>query len=224
MEPVSNLGKLGRFLLLLVGMIFLVFGSYTVVSNMPPQHMGQCTAVISGFAEKTETTETTNNTETLVSYTVNGEKYNDIPLGQFEMSWRVGDQVTILYNKNAPDEISTKTITYGGWILILFSLPFILIGIYTLVTMRKRTVRTPEEIAEDEERTTEGKLKYKSTSIFIPLSAGIPLISIGIILTILEHQPVMGILSLVMGAGATYVGIRSVVLYFWIKDKNKKEK
>ena len=49
MEPVSNLGKLGRFLILLAGIVLLFFGGMTVVYNKPPENMGQCRAVISGF-------------------------------------------------------------------------------------------------------------------------------------------------------------------------------
>ena len=221
MEPVSNLGKLGRFLLLLTGIVLLFFGGLTVVNNMPPQNMGQCNAVITGFSEKNESSAAEDTTETLVSFNVNGKSYKDIPLGQYEISWHVGDEITVLYNKNDPNDISTKTMTYGGWIVILFSLPFIVIGIYTLVTIRRKAARTPEEIAEDEERTTQGKLKYKSSSIFISLTAGIPLISIGIIFIILEHNPIFGILSLVLGAGAAYVGIRSIIIYFIIKNRNK---
>lgn len=221
MEPVSNLGKLGRFLILLAGIVLLFFGGMTVVYNKPPENMGQCRAVISGFVLVTKDSVPEDTTETLVSYTVNGKSYKDIPLGQYEVSWNVGDELTVLYNKNDPTDISTKTMTYGGWIVILFSLPFIVIGIYTLVTIRRRAPRTPEEIAEDEERTTKGKLKYKASSIMISLSAGIPLISIGIILIILEHNHIIGLLSLILGAGAAFVGVRSVIMYFIIKNSHK---
>ena len=113
--------------------------------------------------------------------------------------------------------------TYIGFIIILSSLPFIIIGIYTLTNLNRKAAKTPEEIAEDEERTTAGKLKYKVSSIVISLAAGIPVTLIGLTFMYLEHNSVLGMLVLILGIITTLVGLRSVVLFIIIKYRHRRD-
>lgn len=222
MEPVSNLGKFGRSLLIVVGAVLLAVGIIINVNQTEPDNTAECTAVITAF-ESNIGSDTIKDEyiDTLVSYKVGPEQYSDISLGQYERSWSVGDEITVYYLKDDPTEIRTKTMTYGGWIFILFSIPFIIIGIYMLMSIRRRAAKTPEEIAEDEERTTAGKLKYKVSSIVIPLSAGIPVCAVGVVLQYLEHNSALALLAFVLGGGAVVVGVRSVALYFIIKHNKR---
>ncbi len=225
MEPVSNLGKFGRVLLIAVGVILMVVGIFfTSKQNISESNTGECTATIVGFKTDTKNaTAHTEYTETIVDYKVGNHDYNNISLGQYEAQWNLGDKLTIFYSKDDPSNIKTKTMTYGGWLIILLSLPFLIIGIFMLVTMRRNAAKTPEEIAEDEERTTAGKLKYKVSSIVIPLSAGIPITAMGLIFHIMEHSSVLGILLIVLGGIAIFAGLRSVILYIIIKYRHRKE-
>ncbi len=222
MEPVSNLGRFGRVLLIVVGIILLCIGIYLTIENKNPDNAVECEATITGF--KTEDTNTVmgDNTGTLVTYKVGRKQYTDIELGQYESSWKVGDKIVIYYLTNNPMDITTKTITYGGWIVIIMSLPFLIIGIYTILSVRRRSAKTPEEIAEDEERTTAGKLKYKVSSIVIPLAGGIPCCMISVILSYLEHSPIPALLFFILGVCAVAVGIRSIVVYFIIKHRRRR--
>ncbi len=224
MEPVSNLGKFGRILLILFGIALIVLGTAITVDQKTPENAVECTATITSFKLSDEpTVSNVKYTDTYVSYTFNGHLYDNIELGQYETSWEIGDKITVYCVSDNPTQIKTKTMTYGGWIIILLSLPFIIIGIYMLANVRIRASKTPEEIAEDEERTTAGKLKYKVSSIIIPLAAGIPVFAIGIVLNFLEHNPALSWLCFFLGGGATIVGLRSIVLYFIIKYRHYKD-
>lgn len=223
MEPVTNLGKFGRVLLIAVGIILLCIGIYLTTENKNPDNAVECEAIITGFRTVDTNTVRGDDISTLVSYKVGKKQYTDIELGQYESSWKVGDKIIIYYLTNNPMDITTKTITYGGWILITMSLPFLIIGTYMLISVRRRSNKTPEEIAEDEERTTAGKLKYKMSSIVIPLAGGIPCCIIAVILSYLEHSPIPALLCFVLGVGAIAAGIRSIVIYFIIKYRRRKK-
>ncbi len=225
MEPVSNVGRFTRILLIIIGIVLIVIG--TVISTLQLGFFtgeDQTTAEIVGFrVVQEELPVNTENTVTLVKYTVNGKQYDQVELGQYEKLWKEGDQLTICYNREHPEQIRTKTMTYIGFIIILASFPFIIIGIYTLTNLNRQAAKTPEEIAEDEERTTAGKLKYKVSSIVISLATGIPVTLIGLMFIYLEHHSVFGLLCTVMGIIATLVGLRSVLLFVIIKYRHKKE-
>lgn len=225
MEPVSNFGKFGRLILIVVGSVLLCIGIYLTMENKNPNNAVECRATITGF-ETVKNTDSIDGEDinTLVTYKVGNKQYSDIALGQYENSWKVGDQITIYYLSNNPMDITTKTMAYGGWIVTILSLPFLIIGIYTLVGERRRASKTPEEIAEDEERTTAGKLKYKISSIVIPFAGGLPCCMIAVILSYLEHSPIPALLFFILGGSAVIVGVRSVVLYFIIRHRKHKMK
>ena len=225
MEPVSNLGKFGRALMVLVGILFLAAGIFLTVSQNTDEKMIECKAVITGFPTMVRSDTNISYSETTVQFTLPGTSQNiEATLGQFEKSWKIGDTLTILVDKNDPQIIRTKTMTYGGWLLILISMPFIIIGLYMIMSIRRRAAKTPEEIAEDEERTTAGKLKYKVSSIVIPFSAGIPVTAMGIIFLYFENNSALGLLSLILGGVSIYAGIHSVIVYIIIKYRHYKDK
>ena len=223
MEPVSNVGRFGRMLMLCVGIVLLVIGSYFTIREAVPDNSRQTTATIIGFAEQTENDSGLARTYTLVSYNIGNNHYDNVALGQYEKSWKTGDRITIIYDPDSPEDIQTKAMTYGGFILILLGIPFVFLSIFYTVTIRRRAAKTPEEIAEDEERTTAGKLKYKISSIVIPLSVGIPIFSIGTICQFLENNSELGMLCMLLGGITIIVGIRALVIYFIIKYRHYKE-
>lgn len=224
MEPVSTLGKYGRGLMITVGLILLLIGVSLIVIQSSTTDSPEVSAVITGFNIPEDRTRQPENSTALVTYTVGGVKYENIELGQFEQSWNVGDTIMIRYNPADPTEIQTRTMTYLGWVVALASLPFLSIGLFTTLSIRRRAARTAAEIAEDEERTTQGKLKYKVSSIVIPMCAGLPVMAIGIIFYYLEHNSVFGMFALLMGAIAVVVGLRAVAYFALIKYKESRER
>ena len=224
MEPVSNLGKFGRLLLVIVGIILIVMGTAAIVDQRPPKDSAETTATITDFRTISDGGDrSSGRMVTIVAYTAEGKEYRNIELGQYEAQWKKGDHISIYYSASNPTDIRSRTMTYGGWLLVLASLPFLIIGIYMLANVRKRNAKTPEEIAEDEERTTEGKLKYKASSVVIPLGSGIPVLGMGIIFLYLEHSSALGLLLLILGGIASLVGIRSAVLFLMIMRRHRKE-
>ncbi len=224
MEPISNFGKFGRLVIVILGIGLLAWGIFSTIDNKIPDNADECQAVITGFImPENNSRKDLSEFDTLVSYSVNGRDYYGIRLGQYEASWKTGDTITVYYDKNDPEKIQTKTKTYGGWLFMLASIPFIVIGLFSLISVRRRAAKTVDEIAEDEERTTAGKLKYKASSILYTLSAGIPCVMIGVLLYLLEHRSVLALLFFVMGCISTFAGVRSIVKYFIIKYRRQKE-
>ena len=111
MEPVTNLGKFGRVLLIAVGIILLCIGIYLTTENKNPDNAVECEAIITGFRTVDTNTVRGDDISTLVSYKVGKKQYTDIELGQYESSWKVGDKIIIYYLTNNPMDITTKTIT-----------------------------------------------------------------------------------------------------------------
>lgn len=224
MEPVSTLGRYGRGLMITVGIVLMLIGISLIVTEGNSAQTAEVSAVITGFRISPDTTRPPENSTALVTYTVGGVEYKDIELGQYEQNWSVGDTVMIRYDPAEPTAIQTRTMTYFGWIVALASLPFLSIGLFMTMSIRRRAARTAAEIAEDEERTTEGKLKYKVSSIVIPMCAGLPVMAIGIIFYYLEHNSIFGMFALLLGAIAVVVGLRAVAYFVLIKYKEGREK
>ena len=213
MEPTSNLGRFGRLLLVLSGIALLALGIFFTARQQIPWNLKPATSVITGFVCEDPDAEVGGYTLTLVRYELNGTQYESIPLHQYEASWQIGNEVRILADKHHPEDIKTPTMIYGGWLMMLASIPFLVIGPYTILTARRKSNRTPEEIAEDEERTPVGKMKYKVSSIVIPLSTGLPLTAMALIFYLLEGRSVLALLLLLLGVIASLVGIRSAVMF-----------
>ncbi len=223
MEPVSNVGRFTRILLIIIGIVLIVTGAVLTTMQFTAIGEPQTTATITGFRTISEQNVPDKATVTIVSYSIDGKKYDDVELGQYEEQWKPGDKLNISYSPDDPEKINTKTMVFLGPIVILASLPFIIVGIYTLMNFNRQAAKTPEEIAEDEERTTAGKLKYKVSSIVISLATGIPVTLMGLVMIYLEHKSVLGMLTLILGVISTIVGLRSIVLFIIIKYRHKKE-
>lgn len=223
MEPVSTLGKFGRTFFLILGILILIIGIIITVHQHDTRKTAPCVATITAFSTKSESPDSEPQVSTLVSYTFNGKEYQNIALAQIEANWEIGDQITVYCSYDNPTDIKTGTMSYGGWLVILLSVPFITISFYMLMTMnRSDQKRTAEEIADDEEQTKNGKLKYKTSSIIIPLSAGIPVTLMGLIFLFLEHQSALAWIALILGCSASAAGIRSFILYLKIKYTSQK--
>lgn len=221
MEPVSNLGRYGRGLIITVGIILILVGLGLIAVQHGSHDGRECLAEIIeiNHVDGAPRSAENNNTVTVL-FEADGKPVT-ATLGQFEASWEVGDTILIQYDPSDPTKVQTRTMTYLGWVVLIASLPFLSIGIFMTLSVRRRAAKTPEEIAEDEERTTAGKLKYKVSSIVIPLCAGIPVWAIGIVFFYLEHNSVLGTLAAILGCICIIAGLRSVVYYVIIKYRRK---
>ncbi len=220
MEPVSSLGKYGRGLMLTAGVILLMIGISLIIIQQGTHDNNECLAEIVEINYSDELSHTAENTTVTVRYPVGGHTVT-AELGQYEASWNVGDKIMIQYDPDNPSNVRTRTMTYLGWIILIASMPFLSIGLFMTISIRRRAAKTPEEIAEDEERTTAGKLKYKVSSIVIPLCAGIPVWAIGIIFFYLEHNSMLGTMAAILGCICIIAGFRSVVYYVIIKYRRR---
>ena len=225
MEPISNFGRFGKYVILLAGIGLLIWGGFTSIKYSMPDLSAKCEAVITSFeaAPDKQKDDTIKYSDALVSYTIDGVHYDNVSLGQYEASWVIGDTITVIYDRNNPVKIQTLTRTFSGIIIFLASIPLLVISLFSIISVRRKASKTPEEIAEDEERTTAGKLKYKVTSIVYPLSAGIPIMAIGIIFYLMERNFILSLLFIVLGTIATLVSIRALIFYFIIKYRNHKD-
>ncbi len=200
---IDRIGTRSSVVLLIVGIACLAFGIYLQVrTNNLPGDAIECTATITAFKNDPDSSMQT--TYTLVSYEVNGTTYTDIPLGQYEGSWRVGDTVEICCNKDDHKHIWTRTMQYRGIFYILFSASFLLVAIYKLLQFRmlKKKNETDMDIS--------GQEKFKLSSGFIPLASGLPLTVTGIMYWIMEHS-VLGIIIFFLGVTAVLTGIISII-------------
>lgn len=225
MEPISNFGRFGKYIILLVGIGLMIWGGFSAVKYSMPDISARCEAVISDFVivKDNDIADQVKYNDTLVNYSISGKSYNNISLGQYEASWVIGDKITIIYNRNDPVKIQTITRTFSGIIIFLAGIPFVVISLFSIISVRRRAAKTPEEIAEDEERTTSGKLKYKVTSIVYPISAGIPITAIGIIFYLMENNFILTLLFCFLGIISTLVGVRAIIYYIIIKYRNHKD-
>lgn len=227
MEPVSSIGKYGKFFLLFLGIALLIIGISATAVHYPSSEMTPCTATITSFSLKTSlknsSSDEVSEAKTLVSYTFKGKKYENIELNQIESSWQTGNQIIIYCDNNNPTNIRTGTMSYGGFLIILLSLPFILISSYMIITTKRQPNKSDDyDNSETEEKTVKIKLKYKAGSIIIPLSAGIPIMLMGIILLSFENHSALAWLMIVLGFFASSAGIRSLIMYFEIKNNPPK--
>ena len=212
---IDRIGTRGSIALLIVGLLCLAFGIFLLVrTNDLPWDAIECEATITAFETGSESQMQT--TETLVSYEVDGKAYSKIPLGQYEGSWRVGDKVKICVSKEDNTKIWTRTMQYRGIFYILFSASFLLVAIYKL--MQFKMLKNRKTAETDLEGS--GNDKFRLSSGFIPLAAGIPLTVTGILYWIMEHS-VLGILIFFLGITAVLTGIVSIIDFIRFKRSQK---
>ena len=101
MEPVSNLGKFGRLLLVIVGIILIVMGTAAIVDQRPPKDSAETTATITDFRTISDGGDrSSGRMVTIVAYTAEGKEYRNIELGQYEAQWKKGDHISIQNYEN----------------------------------------------------------------------------------------------------------------------------
>lgn len=200
---IERIGKRGSIVMLIAGLFCLVFGIFLQIrTNDLPLDAVELTATITAFEDSDLSKMQT--TTTLVSYTFNNKEYNNIPLGQFEGSWKIGDTIKVCLRSDDPTKIWTRTMQYRGIFYILFSASFLLVSIYKLLQFRKKKGESDSDIDDS------GEEKFKVSSIIMPLAAGLPLTVSGILYWIMEHS-VLGVLVFALGFAAVLTGVFSIV-------------
>ena len=221
---IDKIGMRGCIALLILGAFLLVFGTILQIqATKLPDDAVECDATITGFKDADDP-DVPQITTTLVSYKADGKQYNDITLGQYESSWKVGDTIKICFNSQDHTHIWTRTMQYRGLFFIIFSASPLFISIYKILQFRKIKGINDDESDID----TTGEEKFKISSAIIPLIAGLPLIVAGILYFILEHS-IIGIVVVLLGAMNLLTSIFSFIDYVSFKksssdnnqDKNK---
>ena len=132
----ERIGMRGSIILLIIGMVILSIGTAVQIINAQlPDKAAVCTATITGFNE-VQASDIQSNT-TLVEYTYNGQKFENVTLKQYEASWKVGNTLKIYVSMEEPTVIWTKTMRYSGAMVIFLSVPFFTIGIYKIVQFKR---------------------------------------------------------------------------------------
>ena len=202
---IDRIGNRGSIALLIIGILSLVFGIYLQTkANDLPEDAIELTATITSF--QTEESAPYQSTATLVTYAVNGRVYQDIPLGQYEASWKIGDTVNICCNSSDPSHIWTRTMQYRGIFFMFFSASFLIVAIYKLLQFRKIKGINEHETDLDDS----GQEKFSISSFIIPLAAGLPLTVAGILYLLVEHS-FFGLVISLLGAAAVLAGIFSLI-------------
>ncbi len=208
---IERIGKRGSIVMLIAGILCLAFGIFLQVrTNDLPFNAVELTATITAFEDSAQSQMQT--TTTLVSYTFEGKEYVNVPLGQFEGSWKVGDTIKVCLRSDEPYKIWTRTMQYRGIFYILFSASFLLISIYKLLQFRKKKGGPESDMDDCVEE------KFKVSSIIIPLAAGLPLTVSGILYWIMEHS-VLGVLVFALGFAAVITGILSIIDFIRYKEE-----
>ena len=217
---IDTIGMRGSIIMLLIGTALLILGCIMQYQSLQlPENTVECAAVITGFRSDENTED--NAPKTLVSYNVGSEAYTDIPLGQYEGSWKVGDKLEIYCSSDDHTHIWTKTMQYQGILFILLSASFLLVGIYKILQFRKIRGINEDECDTDDS----GEEKFKLSSAIIPLLAGIPCTIVGILFGIFEKKSFLAVIIVVTGAASILAGITSLIHFIALKrDEAKKKK
>ena len=215
-RSIDRIGMRGSLALLILGTLLFAYGLFIHLQSLKlPENAIECKAVITGFKAPVMDDE---NPLTFVKYTVDGKEYTDVPLGQYEGSWNVGEIIDIYCSSEDNLHIWTRTMQYRGIFYISFSIPILMIAIYKLIQFRKiKGVNDNESDIDDS-----GEEKFKISSAIIPLLAGIPFTINGIFFGIMEKKSILALIIITMGAAATLTGITSIVHYIEYKNSQRK--
>lgn len=210
----ERIGMRGSIILIIIGVIILATGTTVQTINAQfPDKAVVCTATITGFNE-VQASNIQSNT-TLVEYTYNGQKFENVTLKQYEASWKVGNTLKIYVSMEEPTVIWTQTMRYSGAMIIFLSIPFLTVGIYKIVQFKRY-----KKIRDDESDTdTDEEIKYKRSSFIIPLAAGIPFTVLGLFLRAMENNSILALVIVIMGGSAVIVGLISLINFINIKIK-----
>lgn len=216
---IDRIGMRGSIIMLLIGTALLIIGCIMQYQSLKlPENTVECSAVITGF--RTEEPSQDNAPKTLVSYQVDNKTYTDIPLGQYEGSWKEGDKLEIYCSSDDHTLIWTKTMQYQGVLFILLSASFLLVGIYKIVQFRRIRGVNEDECDTDDS----GEEKFKLSSAIIPLLAGIPSTTAGILFGIFEKKSFLAVIIVVMGTASIMAGITSLIHFIAYKRTEAKKK
>ena len=214
---IDRIGMRGSLALLILGTLLFAYGLFIQLQSFKlPEDAIECSATITGF----KLPESGNDVPmTFVKYTVSGKEYTDVPLGQYEGSWNVGDRIDIYCNSDDHLHIWTKTMQYRGTFYILFSISILMIAIYKLIQFRKiKGVNDNESDIDDS-----GEEKFRLSSAIIPLLAGIPFTINGIFFGIMEKKSILAVIIIILGATATLTGVVSFVHFISYKNSQRKK-
>ena len=202
--------------LLLLGSFLLFLGIFLQIKSteLPKDTIG-CRATITAFRQADESSRFTS-PATLVSYTVDGEEYKDVPLGQYEGNWKIGDTLYIYCGAYDHERIWTKTMQYQGWFYMMASSSFLLIAVYKIILFRKKRGQSESDIDKN------GEEKFKLSSMIIPLLAGVPLTIAGVAYCIVENNPVLGMIAAALGCICILTGIFSLLDLISFRRRNSK--
>lgn len=210
---IERIGKRGSIVMLIAGILCLAFGIYLQIrTNNLPFYAVELKATITSFEASDQSKMQT--TTTFVSYFLNGQEYTNVPLGQYEGSWKIGDTINICCLPDDPTKIWTRTMQYRGIFYIMFSISFLLVAIYKLLQFRRKKGEPDSDIEDS------GEEKFKVSSIIIPLAAGIPLTINGVLYWIMEHS-ILGMIIVALGAAAILTGFFSLLDYISYKKDKK---
>lgn len=203
----ERIGMRGSIILIIIGVILLGIGTAIQIDNSRlPDNAVVCKATITGFHEA-ENSEIPSSPTTLVTYSYNGQLYENITLRQYEGSWQTGDTVKIYVSSDQPTMIWTQTMRYRGVMVIFLSVPFLTIGIYKIVQFKRY-----KKIGDNESDTdTEEEIKYKKSAFVIPLAAGIPFTILGMLLRAMENGSMLALVIILLGGSAVIVGVISLI-------------
>lgn len=221
---IDRIGMRGSVALLLLGTLMLAYGIFLQVKNMRlPENVIEVTAVITDFSSEPD------NPITYVSYNVNKKtndphldkyEYENVPLGQYEGSWKINDTIEIYCSAEDHKHIWTGTMQYRGIFFIVLSVSPLLIAIYKIIQFRR--IKGINENESDVDTT--GEEKFKLSSAIIPLLAGIPFTINGILLGIVEKNSFLAGLIVIIGTASILTGIFSFVHFISYKRKIKAER
>ena len=231
----ARMGMRGSLALITIGILILTAGIFaTVNSSKLPDNAAEVTAEITAFL--TDNQSEIQSTTTLVSYTVDGTKYDNVILRQYQASWKVGDKIDICCSRDDPTHIWTKTMEYSGFLFMLLSAPFLLIGSYKIVQFARVRIRNNRLVLEDEpegsdddeyddedEMTTEEGFKFRISTIIIPFAAVVPFTILGMILIAVDAAPFISVLVTTLGLLALFAGMIALGNFIRKKSKYKKQ-
>lgn len=221
----SRMGMRGSVVLIIIGVFILSLGIIVDFNGRRlPDRAGETKAEITAFI--TDSDSQIESTSTVVSYTVNGKRYDNVVLKQYQASWEKGDKIDICYNIDKPMHVWTKTMQYSGLMIVIFSMPFLAIGLYKIIQFARIRVKSQKEVYdeydEENEMDAENGMKFKISTVIIPFAAGVPFTLLGLILGMLNDNRLISLIITTLGVFAILAGIIALINFICKKTKCKK--
>ena len=125
---------------IIFSVVMVVFGIIAIVSGVKKLQSkdlydAAATAVITGIEREWTGTDEDGFDEydykVYVSYEVDGKKYENVEYPGYSSSMKQGDDIEILYQSAAPDQISEKNVTGNAALFIVVGAVLSLAGVFT---------------------------------------------------------------------------------------------